>query len=81
MVEALEVLHEAGYVHQDIKPENILLGSSNYNNRKSSEFHLVDYGLSCTYRKEDGSHEELRTVSKFCGNIMFAAKSAFHNLR
>jgi serine/threonine-protein kinase len=37
---ALEHLHERGWLHRDIKPDNILMN-------KSSEVRLIDFSLSC----------------------------------
>ncbi|KAL5272125.1 hypothetical protein ACHWQZ_G000367 [Mnemiopsis leidyi] len=50
MLEALEYMHEAGYVHADIKSANILLK----NNGK--EVYLADFGLARKYVME-GAHK------------------------
>ncbi|XP_022330674.2 serine/threonine-protein kinase VRK1-like [Crassostrea virginica] len=55
MVDALEYLHENGYVHADIKASNMLLG---FNNKQElqDQVYLVDYGLALKY-SPDGSHK------------------------
>ena len=41
MLTCLKALHDEGYVHQDIKPDNILIG-----NKDPTEFYLIDLGLA-----------------------------------
>ena len=43
-----------GFIHADIKPDNILLGSNNANENESNKIYLIDYGLSCSYIAETG---------------------------
>ena len=45
MIERLETIHEVGLVHQDIKPENILIGIANI-----SKLYIVDLGLARPFR-------------------------------
>ena len=56
LIDRLESVHECGYVHLDIKPDNILLASSNYKHISSSEICLIDFGIAQQWRNEDGSH-------------------------
>jgi len=42
MIQALESLHDLGYLHQDIKPDNIM--------RRGNELVLIDMGLSDNYK-------------------------------
>ena len=42
----LRALHRAGYVHNDIKPPNVLLGASS--SAAADEMHLIDFGLATT---------------------------------
>ena len=43
MVEALNALHQAGFVHRDLKLENIMLASRN---REDIQLKLVDFGFA-----------------------------------
>ena len=49
-IESLRLLHQHGWLHLDIKPSNILIGHG-----KSQELHLIDFGISQTYKKH-GAH-------------------------
>ena len=44
MIRKLEKLHKKGYLHRDMKPENIMYGVGDDN-----DIYLIDYGLSCGY--------------------------------
>jgi serine/threonine protein kinase len=42
----MRTLHERGYLHRDIKPDNFLFGYG----KKSSTLFVVDFGLAKKYR-------------------------------
>lgn len=46
-------IHDAGYIHRDLKHDNILL--TNTNTASCTSFVLIDYGLSTKYLI-DGNH-------------------------
>ena len=50
ILEAIEVLHDAGFVHLDIKPDNILISR---NNESFENIYLVDFGLTRSYIDEN----------------------------
>tara|TARA_B110000503_G_scaffold133786_1_gene211829 strand:+ start:540 stop:665 length:126 start_codon:yes stop_codon:yes gene_type:complete len=41
-------MHDLGFVHNDIKLDNILIG-----HRDPSRIYLIDFGLSISYFEED----------------------------
>lgn len=45
-VDRLEALHAKGYVHRDVKPENLVIGDE----QNMDTIYLVDLGLSTSYR-------------------------------
>lgn len=56
LVDRLQSLHEIGYLHMDLKPDNILLGSANRTRLDSSTIVLIDYGISKRYKDDFGDH-------------------------
>lgn len=67
----LQYIHECGYIHKDIKPENILIDESN-------KIHLIDFGISKRYLY-GGKHVVDKKVKKFCGTIRYASINAHLN--
>lgn len=66
-LERLECLHNNGYIHCDIKPENIMLGrKKNY-----KTIYLIDFSLSEKYVDKDGEILEEPAHSVFKGSISF----------
>jgi serine/threonine protein kinase len=58
-----------GFVHNDLKLENILIGKHDPQN-----MYLIDFGLSCSFYEDDGkTHKEKKFINNFSGNIMFAS--------
>ena len=49
LIERLKDLHSIDYIHLDIKPDNLLLQSSNLNSPESSIIHIIDFGISKPY--------------------------------
>jgi casein kinase I family protein HRR25 len=54
-----------GFLHLDIKPENILIGSNDLADQESSVLYLIDFGISKKYRLATGEHIPFRTGVKF----------------
>lgn len=67
----LQILHEAGFLHRDVKPDNMLVG---YEDR--GRIYLVDFGLAKKYRQK-GLHIPFRTgKGAFLGTTHFASVRA-----
>lgn len=47
-VSHLKILHDAGYIHRDLKPDNLLLACEDLKSCK--DIALIDFGLARNYR-------------------------------
>ncbi len=62
-------------MHLDIKPDNILLNSSDFTNPLSSLITLIDFSGSEMYlEKNNGKHLQLKDQNGFNGNFAFCSK-------
>ena len=66
-------MHSLGVLHLDLKLDNILLMSSEYDNAKSSKLVLVDFNASQMFRDSDGNHITDENIRRFYGNISFSS--------
>ncbi|KAI3408124.1 hypothetical protein GPALN_011976 [Globodera pallida] len=67
MLEALRVLHNIGYVHNDLKPANFCT--------LARQIVLIDFGLAEKFF-ENGIHREGGTVQLFKGTVKYASLAA-----
>ena len=68
IVKALEIVHESGNTHNDLKLDNIMITDG-----KDQNVVLIDYGLVTQFLESDGNHLEKRVSEYFKGNYMFAS--------
>ena len=54
LVNLLETFHKAGYVHCDLKPDNIMIGDYKSNALLMNEIYLIDFGVSQKYHNANG---------------------------
>ena len=83
MVNALEKLHQAGFVHNDIKLDNLLLehdvnkiklSLTSENFFLTNDVKLIDLGYATTYLEEEtGQHTRKQKVNVFRGNAYFSS--------
>ena len=65
----LKGIHDQGYLHLDIKPDNILLKRK----KTSCQCYMVDFGLAMAYMV-NGSHYSYNEQGEFRGNAAFASR-------
>ena len=53
MIENIEIIHEKGILHRDLKPDNMSMG---VNEKNGSELYIIDFGTCHPWREEDGKH-------------------------
>uniref|UniRef100_A0A5S6QBB1 Protein kinase domain-containing protein n=1 Tax=Trichuris muris TaxID=70415 RepID=A0A5S6QBB1_TRIMR len=77
-VEAINEVHDVGYLHRDVKPANFAMG------RGSNEkvVLILDFGISRRYRRTDGRWIPPRELGPFCGTRRYASPNAhtYHEL-
>ena len=70
ILSALETLHSLGYIHRDIKPDNILM------NKSHDSYFLIDYGLCKNFIDSATKHHApMREDNAFKGNLIFCSKN------
>jgi serine/threonine protein kinase len=70
-------MHNIGYIHLDLKPDNVLIGSGDLQNHRSRMIYLIDFGISRKYREPDGTHVPFRVDVPFTGNLVFSSVNSF----
>jgi serine/threonine protein kinase len=87
LLDILEMIHNAGYIYNDLKLDNILLGyeqklpadCTQGNCVSKISINLVDFGFSTRYIDEKtGKHMGSETEDYFRGNLLFASKYHLH---
>ena len=53
MIENIEIIHEEGLLHNDLKPNNMSMG---IDAKISSHLYIIYFGLCKPWREPDGSH-------------------------
>lgn len=71
----LQELHYNGWLHQDIKPENILIDSKN-----GKKLYLVDYGTSSSWRDESNNHIVKKKSNRIVGTVRYSCISNHYGM-
>ena len=70
----LELLHDAGFVHRDVKPDNILFGSEPSSRATP---YVIDLGLAKRYvDATTGAHQKVCGGQSFAGTARYASINA-----
>jgi tau tubulin kinase len=76
MLDALESMHGAGYVHRDIKPGNVCVGNGKEGMKR---LYLIDFGLARKFTDDDGNVLPERDDATFRGTTTYASVYAHEN--
>jgi serine/threonine protein kinase len=53
MIENIEIIHDKGVLHNDLKPDNMSMGMDAKN---SSQLYIIDFGMYESWQEENGDH-------------------------
>ena len=56
IIDQLEIIHGAGYIHNDIKPDNVVLEKRGAGNIIDLKFRLIDFGETVSFFDAHGLH-------------------------
>uniref|UniRef100_A0A5K3EPC6 Protein kinase domain-containing protein n=1 Tax=Mesocestoides corti TaxID=53468 RepID=A0A5K3EPC6_MESCO len=76
MLNAIESVHDSGFLHRDIKPSNFAMGRLPSNART---LYLLDFGLARQYTNSEGEVRPARPVAGFRGTVRYASRNAHAN--
>ena len=74
MIDSLKYLHNCGFLHRDLKPDNFVIGY-----KDTKKLFCIDFGISTKYLKKNGEHKPFCNNKKFCGTARYASIAAHTN--
>lgn len=73
IIEAVQSMHDCGFLHRDIKPSNFSIGDTPESSRTC---YMFDYGLARQYTTVTGEVRQPRPVAGFRGTVRYASLNA-----
>ena len=72
MLACLQGLHDAGYIHRDVKPANFVVWPRDQP-AEAAQWKAIDFGLTRRFIAEDGSIIPERATHEFRGSTAYAS--------
>ncbi|KAI8149425.1 casein kinase I delta [Fennellomyces sp. T-0311] len=72
MIKRLRHIHKSDYIHRDIKPDNICVGT----NALDGTLFPVDFGLAKRFKDSDRRHMDIKTGKGMMGTVRYASLHA-----
>ena len=70
IVNRIQSLHSAGYLHQDIKPDNFLIGKGNRHGKNGSLIHMIGMGLGKEWKGSNNQHIPMKKAKGLTGKLL-----------
>ena len=72
LILSLKMVHQAGYVYNDLRPENVAIDFDEGNGNPVAT--LLNFGLTTKFKYPNGTHLlNTETIESFHGNILFSS--------
>ncbi|KAK2963550.1 putative Tau-tubulin kinase [Blattamonas nauphoetae] len=75
LLEAVQTLHNCGFIHRDIKPMNVVIGGPS---KAMHDLYLIDYGLCIPVLSREQYQETLYEESNIIGTFHYCSPTTHH---